>query len=994
MVADPGKKNQMRTRPRLRRFQELMRYKVNHILLVSSLYDSFILAEDGQLNEALLREYLELNLSQNPDLTRVSTGAEALEIARTRARFDMIISTLRVGDMDAAELARRARSQGLEIPIVVLAYNNRELIDFIAHREVDDLERIFLWQGDVRVLLAMVKYLEDRHNVAHDSGEFGVPLIIVVEDNIRFYSSFLPVIYSELVNHTHNLIREGLNLAQKMMRIRARPKVILCTSYEEAWKYFSAYEEQVLGVLSDIEFPRDGKLDRKAGLDLISRVRQARSDIPIVLQSSIPENERLARSEGASFLLKGSPMLLHQLRSILKEHFGFGDFVFRSPDGTELDRAHDLGTLIEKLQTVPAESLAYHGERNHFSNWLKARTEFALAEALRPRKVSDFADMDSLRQEVVRGISDYRQEWDKVIVADFDRDRYDPLISIARIGGGSLGGKARGLAFVNRLLNESDIEERFPGVRIAVPSSVVAGTDVFDQFLERNDLRDFAIGSTSDAAIERRFLAASFPEEAMDDLAAFLKEVRYPLAVRSSGLLEDSPNQPFAGVYKTYMLPNNDPDPYTRLVQLVTAVKRVYASTFCAAAKQFLRMTPYRLEEEKMAVIIQKLVGARHGNRFYPDFAGVGRSHNFYPTAPLRAEDGVVAVALGMGKTVVDGGTILRFSPRYPRHLVTHSSVDGILNSSQREFYALDLDRAPDQIGTDEGSELTRYGLTEAEEDGTLAALGSTYSPDNEIVYDGISRPGVRVVSFAPILKHQLFPLATLMDGLLKLGEEGCSVPVEVEFAVNISVPRGIPVEFGFLQMRPLAMSRELEELEIGHVRSSELICRSNQVLGNGKLEDLHDLVVVDYHRFERARSREVAEVLARINANLQSEGRPFLLIGVGRWGSTDPFLGIPVAWSQIAGARVIVEAGFKDFRVTPSQGTHFFQNITSCNVGYFTVNPQIGDGYIDWDWLAEQPALIEQDCVRHIRLESPVLVKMSGKKGEGVILKPERAGC
>jgi hypothetical protein len=745
----------------------------------------------------------------------------------------------------------------------------------------------------------------------------------------------------------------------------------------------------VLGIISDIEFPRAGRLDRSAGLDLISKIREKRADIPIVLQSSIPENEELARSAGGSFLLKGSPMLLHQLRSILKEHFGFGDFVFRTAEGGAIDRAHDLATLIEKLQSVPAESLAYHGERNHFSNWLKARTEFALAEALRPRKVSDFGSLEELRHEVVRGITEYRHEWDKVIVADFDRDRYDPLISIARIGGGSLGGKARGLAFVNRLLNESDIEEKYPGLRISVPPSVVLGTDVFDQFLERNDLRDFAIGCTSDTAIERRFLSASFPEEAMDDLAAFLKEARYPLAVRSSGLLEDSPNQPFAGVYKTYMLPNNDPDLTNRLIQLVTGVKRVYASTFCQAAKQFLQMTPYRLEEEKMAVIIQRVVGARHGKRFYPDFAGVGRSHNFYPTEPLKAEDGVVAVALGMGKTVVDGGASLRFCPKYPRHLVTHSSVDDILSSSQREFYALDLDRPPDQDGTIEGSELSSYGLKVAEDDGTLSALGSTYSPDNDVVYDGISRPGVRLISFAPILKHKLFPLPELLDDLLKIGAKGCSAPVEVEFAVNLAVPRGIPIDFGFLQMRPLALSRELEELEIGHVLSSDVICRSSKVLGNGKVTDLYDLLVVDYHRFERSRSREVADVLSRINANLQSEGRTFVLIGVGRWGSTDPFLGIPVSWSQIAGARIIVEAGFKDFRVTPSQGTHFFQNITSCNVGYFTVNPEIGDGFIDWDWMAEQSAVAEQDCVRHIRLHKPMLVKMSGQKGEGVILKP-----
>jgi CheY-like chemotaxis protein len=973
-------------RPRLRRFQDLMRHRVQHILLVSNLYDSFILSEDGQLNEALLRQYIDLNLSNNPDLTRVSTGAEALALALEQKRFDLIVTSIEVGDMDAVELARRTRAVGLEIPVTLLAYNNRELTDFVARRDIEHLDRIFLWQGDVRILLAMVKYVEDRLNVAHDTGELGVPVIIVVEDNVRFYSSFLPVIYAELVKHTQNLIGEGLNLSQKLLRNRARPKVLLCTTFEEAWEYFSTYQEHVMGIISDIEFPWKGELNRRAGVELTSRVRAITPDIPIVLQSSIPENEFLARSIGASFLLKGSPVLLHQLRDVLSDHFGFGEFVFHMPDGSTIARAADLKTLIEKLKTVPAESLAYHGERNHFSNWLKARTEFTLAERLRPRKVSEFPSLDQLREDLIRALTEYRRERDKVIVADFDREQYDDYISISRIGGGSLGGKARGLAFVNRLLNESDLAEKHDQLRIAVPSSVVLGTDIFDQFLEQNNLRDFAIGCDDDVEINSRFLMAAFPAEALRDLEAFLEQMPYPLAVRSSGLLEDSPSQPFAGVYQTYMLPNTAPELETRMVQLIAAVKRVYASTFSVQAKSFLEMTSYRLEEEKMAVIIQRMVGNVHGTRYYPTFSGVARSHNFYPTAPLTAEDGIVAVALGLGRTVVDGDACLRFCPKYPKNLVAFSSVDDVLRNSQREFYALDLDHAPDLKGG-EGTELHHYALQIAEDDGTLAGVASTYSPDNDRVYDGISRPGVRLISFAPILKHDVFPLAEILDDLLRIGSEGTGSPVEIEFAVNLA-EADEPAEFGFLQMRPLAMSSEVEELEIGHVLASQLLCRSSSVLGNGRVDNLRDLVVVDFHRFDRAKSREAAMQVARFNAELQSGGLPYLLIGVGRWGSTDPYLGIPVAWNQIAGARVIVEAGFKDFRVTPSQGTHFFQNLTSCNVGYFTVNPEIGDGFIDWDWLGEHPTMAQQDHVSHIRLKAPVLVKMSGHKGEGVILK------
>jgi CheY-like chemotaxis protein len=974
--------------PTLRRFQDLMPHRVRNILLVASLYDSFILTEDGHLNEAILRQYADLDLRNNPDLRRVSTGAEVLELARDPRRCDMIVTSMQVADMDAVELAQRVRAENLGVPVLLLAYNNRELTDFMARKGIEALDRVFLWQGDVRIVLAMVKYVEDRQNVEHDTGELKVPLILVIEDNVRFYSSFLPTIYTELMDHTRTLIQEGLNLSQMMTRTRARPKVLLCTTYEEAWEYFSRYNDEVLGVISDIEFPRGGELDRRAGLELTSRIRKVREDIPIVLQSSFPQNEELATSMDAAFLLKGSPVLLHQLRRVLTEHFGFGDFVFRSPDGAVIDRANDLATLIEKLRTVPAESICYHGERNHFSNWLKARTEFALAETLRPRKVSDFESPEHLRNDLIRAINEYRRERDKAVVADFDRHRRDAFVRISRIGGGSLGGKARGLAFANRLLKESDLQDRYPQVRIGVPQSVVLGTDIFDQFMDQDGMGGFALGAAADEETERRLLEAPFPEEIRQDLAAFLATCSKPLAVRSSGLLEDSPSQPFAGVYRTYMLPNNDPDPMRRLAQLVAAVKRVYASTFSQQAKAFLQMTPFRLEEEKMAVIIQEIVGAVHGQRFYPDFSGVARSYNFYPTPPLRGEDGVVAVALGLGKAVVDGASVLRFCPEHPQHIVTFSSAEEVLRNSQREFYALPLDRQPTAYG-EEGIELSSHGLEVAERDGVLAALGSTYSHDNDVVYDGTSRPGVRLVSFAPILKHGVFPLAEILHRLLELGSEGTSSDVEIEFAVNLSVPKDCPSEFGFLQMRPMALSRERDELEIGHVLSSQVVCRSSNVLGNGSLTELRDLVVVDFHRFQRSRSRDVARDVARLNGKLLRESVPYVLIGVGRWGSTDPYLGIPVSWSQVAGARVIVEAGFKDFKVAPSQGTHFFQNLTSCNVGYFTVNPGYGEGFVDWEWLAARPAVEESEFVRHIRLDAPLIVKMSGRRGEGVILKP-----
>ncbi|MDH3290714.1 MAG: histidine kinase [Gemmatimonadota bacterium] len=970
-------------------FQYLMSHRVRDILLVTSLYDSFILAEDGQLGETILGEFLDLNLRHSPELTRVSTGVEALALATQERRYDLIISSLTLGDMTALELAQRVADAGLDVPVVALAYDARDLANFQAQSDLGRLERVFLWQGNVKILFAIVKYIEDRRNLAHDTGEMGVPAIILVEDNIRYYSAFLPVIYSELMQHAHNLMPEGLNIAHKLMRIRARPKILLCQTYEEAWEFITAYPDEILGIISDIQFSRGGNLDRHAGVKLARQVRALRHDIPIMLQSSWPDNAELARQAGASFLLKGSPMLLHQLRAFMAGGFGFGDFVFRRPDGSEVDRATDLHSLMAKLETVPGESIAFHASGNHFSRWLKTRTEFALAEQLRPRKLTDFDGVEALRAHLIEAIRDYRREQNLGVVVDFERDRFDGAVPFSRIGTGSMGGKARGLAFVNFLLKQHRASDRFPGVRIAVPPSTVLSTDIFDEFLDYSDLRDFAIGCTDSQRVVDRFLSASLSTAVEKDLAAFLQHVRRPLAVRSSSLLEDSQYQPFAGIYDTFMLPNNHADLTVRLAQLLSAIKRVYASTFSQRAKAYLDGTPYRLEEEKMAVVVQQIVGSQHGGVFYPDFAGVARSHNFYPAPPCKSDDGIAAVALGLGRTVMDGERCLRFCPRYPRHVLQFSSVQDSVGYSQREFWALDLGLDTGVIDAPADSRMLHLGLAHAEEHGTLHAVGSTFSRENDAVYDGLSRHGVRLVSFAQVLKHEIFPLAEILDFLLEIGEMGTSAPVEIEFAVNLSTPSGAPKEFGFLQMRPLALSREFEELNIGPVKEEDLVVESPSVLGHGRIDDICDVVVIDKHRFDRSASKEAASDVALLNAELRARRIPYLLIGVGRWGSTDPWLGIPVTWDQIAGVRVIVEAGFKDLRVTPSQGTHFFQNLVSSNVGYFTVNQEVGEGFVDWDWLSRQPALRETHQVRHLRFDQPFTITMNGKSNRGVIVRP-----
>jgi CheY-like chemotaxis protein len=977
---------------RIKDFQKLMRFKVRDILLVASLYDQYLFEEDGRLYELIRQEFQVLNLSHAPEIVHVTTGAEAIDILDAEGPFDLIITTLHIEDMHVVKFAEAVRTRGYDTPIVLLAYDNRERKELVAYYDTSIFDRLFIWQGDYHLLIAIIKSLEDRLNVENDTRVVGVQSIILVEDDVKFYSSYLPIVYTEILNQSQRLISEGVNLSHRILRMRARPKILLCTTYEEAWAYYEKYHETLLGIVSDINFTRGGVKDPEGGLRFAEIVKSQYEDIPILLQSSNPELEGAARALGVSFLLKQSPRLLHEVRDFMFSNFGFGDFIFREGHGHEVGRAHDLRTLEEQLRAVPDESVAFHASRNHFSNWLKARTEFWLAERLRPHKVSDFESIADLRAELIDSLRFYRDMRQRGVITDFTRDSFDPKNSFARIGSGSLGGKARGLGFINALINTYRIHDRFREVEISVPSAVVIATDVFDRFLDENSLVGFALQPSDDVELRSRFLSAEkFPSDIIVRLSEFLNLIRGPLAVRSSSLLEDSQYQPFAGVYETYMIPNNHPDDAVRLCQLLQAIKLVYASTLSQKAKDYMKATPYRLEEEKMAVIIQRLVGAERHGRFYPDFAGVGKSYNFYPVPPQEPDDGIVLVALGLGKTVVEGGNTVRFCPKYPRHLLQFFSTRETIRNAQQDFYALDLARGlePANIDDDPDYYMTRFPLSAAEEDQTLFHVGSTYSPENDSVYDGVSRDGNRVVTFAPILKHKVFPLPEILDLVLEMGSWGMGTPVEIEFAVNMAVPHGAPKEFAFLQIRPMVMSLEPEQLRIDAVPRDKLICQSTQVLGNGAYTDLYDLVVVDINRFDRTRTRNAADEVSTLNAKLVGQNRPYVLIGVGRWGSLDHWLGIPVTWDQISGACAIVESGFKDISVTPSQGSHFFQNLTSFRVGYFTVNDSAGVGFIDWDWVLSQPAAEELEVTRHIRFAQPFSVRISGHDHLGVILKP-----
>ncbi len=976
-------------------FQKLMRFKIRDILLVSSLYDQYLFEEDGRLYELIRQEFQVLNLSHPPEITHVTSGAEAMELISSGDEFDLIVTTLHIEDMHVIRFARTLREADINTPIVLLAYDNKERKELMTSYDTSIFEKIFLWQGDYRLLIGIIKHLEDKLNIENDTQAVGVQAIILVEDSVQFYSMYLPLVYTEILNQSQRLISEGVNLTHRFLRMRARPKILLCTSYEEAWAYYERYEEYILGIITDINYKRNGIKDPDAGFSFAEAVRNRHTDISILLQSSSEEYEPKARAIGASFLLKGSPRLLHNLRSFMLDNFGFGDFIFRGAGGEEVGRATDLKTLGQQLERVPDDTIVFHASQNHFSNWLKARTEFGLAHKLRPHKVSDFASTADLRNELITSIHEYQESRQRGVITEFSRETFDPITGFGRLGSGSLGGKARGLGFINTMVNRYRIRDYFPGVEIAVPAAIVIATDVFDRFLADNNLEAFALNARDDAELHERFLQAEhFPQDILRKLSDFLELMTEPLAIRSSSLLEDSQYQPFAGVYSTYMIPNNHPDSQVRLQELMQSIKLVYASTFAKKAKDYMKATSYRLEEEKMAVIIQRTVGAARNGRFYPDFAGVAKSYNFYPVPPQVSTDGIVQVALGLGKTVVDGGNSVRFCPKYPRHLMQFFSTTETIRNAQQEFLALDL--AEGLVRQSPSAEpdvfIRRYDLSKAEEDQTLFHVGSTYSPDNDTVYDGVSRPGKRVVTFSPILKHKIFPLPEILELILELGTWGMGTHVEIEFAVNMKTPPDRPREFALLQIRPLVLSLEMEELDVEDVGPDDLICQSQQVLGNGVFEGIHDIVVVDIQKYDRSKSRDVAMEISQVNTRLVEEHRPYLIIGVGRWGSLDHWLGIPVTWDQISGASVIVESGFKDVHVTPSQGSHFFQNITSFRVGYFTVNASVPTSFIDWDWLREQTAMEEMVYTRHLRFADPIIIKINGHKNQGIIVKPGRA--
>lgn len=971
-------------------FSTLMKKRIYHVLLVSSAYDAFILEDDGRIDEQIFNEYVSLNLRYPPQFILANSKIEAMEILEEQA-IDLVITMLSADETDTFVVAEAIKAANPEIPIVVLTPFSRKVTLKVSKSDLSSIDYIFSWLGNADILLAIIKLIEDKMNVEHDVMEVDVQAILLVEDSIRFYSSYLPNIYKIIFKQSLKFVAEGLNEHQKMLRMRGRPKILLATSYEEAVELYNKYKKNLLGVITDLSYKRNGEVDKEAGIKLCKLIKKDDKYMPLLLQSSEETGAEQARKIKVGFINKHSKTLSHELRNFIFEYFAFGDFVFVNPeDGKEIMRASNLKTFQEILFRVPDDSMKYHMSRNHFSKWFRARALFPLADLIRDLLVEDFSNLDEVRRFTFDAIASFRLNKARGVIAEFYRESFDEYFTFTRIGKGSIGGKARGLAFLDSLIMRNKVLDKFDNVVVTIPRTVVLTTDIFDEFMEENKLYSIALSDQySDEDILNHFVAARLPFHIHEDLYTFISVIHKPIAVRSSSLLEDSHYQPFAGIYSTYMIPYVENDDRLMIDMLSISIKSVYASAFFKDSKAYMSATLNVIDEEKMAIVLQEVCGNKYGNHFYPSFAGVARSINFYPIEPEKPEDGIASVALGLGKYIVDGGLALRFSPKYPKKILQLSTPQMALKETQRSFYALNLDPAGFIPSLDDGANLLKLSIKEAEKDGSLKNISSTYDFENNVLKEGLYHEGKKVITFSNILQHNIFPLAEILDLGLKIGQREMNKPVEIEYAVNLSNSKEEPHIFNLLQIRPIVDNKENIDVVLDDYKKEQLILSSKSALGNGIIDDIYDIIYLKPDSFNPAKSSKIAEVIGVLNDKFLKSGKNYVLIGPGRWGSTDPWLGIPVKWPQISAARVIVESGLENYRIDPSQGTHFFQNLTSFRVGYFTINPFINDGYYDVDFLNNFKPEFENEFIRHIKFEEPITVLINGQKNKSLILKP-----
>lgn len=970
-------------------FDLLMQKRIHRVLIICSNYDNYMLEEDGRIDEQIFNEYVSLNLRYPPIFVQTDNAEDAFRMLAA-GNIDLVISMLSLKGTDVFALAKRIKAVYAHIPIVVLTYFSREVSLRLEGEDLSAIDYVFCWLGDASLILAIIKLIEDKMNAEHDIEHIGVQAIILVENSIRYISSYLPNIYKIVLLQSLDFQREALNEHQRMLKMRGRPKILLANNFNDAADLYRKYKYNVLGVISDISYKRDGVQDENAGFELCKVVMADDDKVPFLLQSSNLDHKKKAEEMGAGFIHKYSKSLSLELRNFIIQNLAFGPFVFKNPDTLEpIAIATDLQSLQQKLLTIPDNTLEYHATRNHFSKWLNARALFPVAQMFKYIRKEDFETMDEMRRFLYVAISSFRLGKGRGVIAKFDKSSFDEYQIFSRIGEGSIGGKARGLAFINRVIKNNKLFNKFPDVLITIPRTVVLSTDIFDEFMDHNNLYSVALSDLSDDEILNRFINAELPGRVYQDFYAYLAVSRnHPIAVRSSSKLEDSHYQPFAGVYSTYMIPRLA-DNKLMVKALSDAIKEVYASVYYKASKAYMTATANVIDEEKMGIILQEVCGNRHGDIFYPTFSGVARSINYYPIGSEKAEDGIANVAFGLGKLIVEGGISLRFCPRIPKKILQLSSPEAALRDTQKEFRALDLNIDSFVPSTDDGVNIKRISIRDANNEGAMKYLSSTYDHVNNMLRDGISQPGQRVITFAGILQHRSFPLPEILTTLLELGQKEMNNPVEIEFACNLETPPGSPKIFNFLQIRPIVHSDETYSINLENITKEQTIVYSESALGHGLFKGIRDVIYVRPESFNPALNKNTAVIIENLNSKFTKEGTGYVLIGPGRWGSTDPWLGIPVQWQQISAARIIIESGLKNYRIDPSQGTHFFQNLTSFGVGYFTINPYINEGYYDVDYLNNQEVVYEDSIVRHVRFPRPLEIKVDGKRHKGAIMKP-----
>ena len=966
-------------------FVNLMTHRIFNVLIVANPYDAFMLEDDGRVDEKIFDEYMELGMRYPPSFTQVSTTEEARRVLDTTA-IDLVICMPGNADNDAFDVARDIKAHFPDLPCVVLTPFSHGITRRIQNEDMSIFDYIFCWLGDTNLILSIIKLLEDKMYIEHDVQEAGVQMILLVEDGIRFYSSVLPNLYSYILLQSQHFSTEALNPHAATQRKRGRPKVVLARTYEEAMAYYEKYADNTQGVISDVRFPVNGVKDPEAGFKLLREIRRRNEYVPLILQSAETINEEKARAEKFHYVDKNSKKMNIDLRNLLAEHMGFGDFVFRDPvTKNEVARVRTLKELQDNVFNIPNDSMLYHVSRNHMSRWLCARAIFPVSQFLKTVTWHKLQDVDAHRQIIFDAIVQYRKMKNVGVVAVFDRGKYDRYAHFARIGDGSLGGKGRGLAFLDNVIKRHPELTQFENASVSIPKTVVLCTDIFDSFMDANNLYQVALSDASDEEILRHFLRAQLPDKLIADFFTFFEATKCPIAVRSSSLLEDAHYQPFAGIYSTYMVPYLE-DKYEMLRMLACAIKGVYASVYYRDSKAYMTATSNVIDQEKMAVILQEVVGNTYGTHFYPNISGVLRSLNYYPIGDERAEDGIASLALGLGKYIVDGGQTLRVSPYHPHQVLQTSEMETALRETQTRFYALDLANAGEDFKVDDGFNILKLRVREADKDKSLNFLASTYDPYDQIIRDGIYEGGRKVITFAGMLQQNVFPFPEIMQMCMRLGAEAMHRPVEIEFACNVNANRTI--DFYLLQIRPIVDSKQMLETDLSTIPDEQCLLRSHCSLGHGINEEVYDVVYVKTdENFTASNNPEIAMEIEKINRRFLDEGKGYVLVGPGRWGSSDYWLGIPVKWPHISAAKLIAEVALKNYNIDPSQGTHFFQNLTSFGVGYFTINTHTGNGIWRKELLDAMPAVEETKFVRHVRLEKPLCIMMDGKKQEGVVL-------